>query len=190
VRGCRNVHNRGESRPTHPSRTRFGIPTSSRKRGTGIRNDKSASIRQRPDGRYPSTMCGLARRPWLPEAVASGRNTAQAASRSTRTRQPGAVAMLTSGSSEKRETRPRSRSSIRGCVTPQGLAASACVQVVGRAVLAPDPSARPGSSPTSINSRWVFRRAPLPGTAPGLSPIPAAGQAVWAARRGDPRNRD
>ena len=53
---------------------------------------------------------------------------AQAASRSKRTRQPSAVAMLTSASSEKRETRPRSRSLIRGCVTPQCLAASACVQ--------------------------------------------------------------
>ena len=38
--------------------------------------------------------------------------------------------MLTSASSEKRETRPRSRSLIRGCVTPQRLAASACVQSV------------------------------------------------------------
>ena len=35
--------------------------------------------------------------------------------------------MLTNASSEKRETRPRSRSLIRGWVTPQRLAASACV---------------------------------------------------------------
>jgi transposase-like protein len=35
--------------------------------------------------------------------------------------------MLTSASSEKRETRPRRRSLIRGWVTPQRLAASACV---------------------------------------------------------------
>jgi hypothetical protein len=36
--------------------------------------------------------------------------------------------MFTNASSEKRETRPRSRSSIRDCVTPQWLAASAWVQ--------------------------------------------------------------
>src|ERR1039457_434554 len=63
-----------------------------------------------------------------PHLPGARRNPAQAASRSTRTRQPTAVAMLTSASSEKRETRPRSRSLIRGCVTPQRLAASACVQ--------------------------------------------------------------
>jgi hypothetical protein len=52
----------------------------------------------------------------------------QAASRSKRTRHPSAIAMLTRASSEKRETLPRSRSFIRGWVTPQWLAASACVQ--------------------------------------------------------------
>ena len=36
--------------------------------------------------------------------------------------------MFTNASSEKRETRPRSRSWIRGFVTPQRLAASVCVQ--------------------------------------------------------------
>src|ERR1039458_10182266 len=52
----------------------------------------------------------------------------QAASRSTRTRQPSAVEMFTNASSEKRETRPRNKSLIRGCVTPQRLAASTWVQ--------------------------------------------------------------
>ena len=50
-----------------------------------------------------------------------------AASSWTLTRHPSAVAMFTSASREKRETRPRSRSFIRGCVTPQWLAASVCV---------------------------------------------------------------
>lgn len=42
----------------------------------------------------------------------------QAASSSTCTRRPMAVAMFTSASSENRDTRPRSRSLMRGCVTP------------------------------------------------------------------------
>ena len=57
-----------------------------------------------------------------------GRALTHAASRSTRTRQPNAVEIFTSASNEKRETRPRNKSFIRGCVTPQWLAASACVQ--------------------------------------------------------------
>lgn len=43
---------------------------------------------------------------------------AYAASNVTCTRQPSAVAMFTKASSEKRDTRPRSKSLMRGCVTP------------------------------------------------------------------------
>lgn len=52
----------------------------------------------------------------------------QAASSSTCTRRPRAVAMFTRASSENRETRPRSRSLMRGWVTPQRAAASVCFQ--------------------------------------------------------------
>mgnify|MGYP007070997935 CR=1 FL=1 len=44
-----------------------------------------------------------------------------------RTGRPSAAAMFTSASKEKREIRPRSRSFIRGCVTPHVAPASACV---------------------------------------------------------------
>ena len=49
---------------------------------------------------------------------------AQAACSSMWTVRPIAVAMLTSASIEKRDTRPRSKSFMRGCVTPQRCAAS------------------------------------------------------------------
>jgi hypothetical protein len=71
----------------------------------GLLPDNSAGICQPSNSRDPGTTRTLARCIWLREARASERNTPQAASRSTRTRQPSAVAMFTSASNEKREAR-------------------------------------------------------------------------------------
>jgi PIN domain nuclease of toxin-antitoxin system len=54
----------------------------------------------------------------------AGDLTFQAATSAISTRAPAAAAMLTSASSENRLNRPRSKSFMRGCVTPQCRAAS------------------------------------------------------------------
>lgn len=55
---------------------------------------------------------------------------------STCTRRPSAVAIFTRASSENRDTRPRNKSFMRGWVTPQWVAASACFQFLALMIAA------------------------------------------------------
>lgn len=63
-------------------------------------------------------------------------NYSQATSSPRCTRRPMAVATLTSASSENRDTRPRSRSFMRGCVMPHWAAASTCVHLLSFTIAA------------------------------------------------------
>lgn len=127
-------------------------------------------------------------------------NTCHDASRSTRTRRPSAVAMLTSASSEKRGTRPRSRSFTRGAVTGQFRAASACVHpccftkaaicrinssaLAGSPPVPACPQSRPRrscKSPASSFPTSRQQRKPLPGVS--LSRREVARVFLWKACR-------
>src|SRR5258708_6968207 len=66
--------------------------------------------------------CSEGAGPWLPGSARAGLPS------STCRRCPSPAAMLASASTEKRESRPHGRSLMRGCVTPQRLAASVWVQ--------------------------------------------------------------
>jgi peptidoglycan/LPS O-acetylase OafA/YrhL len=76
--------------------------------------------------------------------------------RSKRTVRPIAVAMFTNASIEKRDTQPRSKSLMRGCVTPHWPAASACVQPLSltrRLRLALGPRANTAGATTLVHDK-------------------------------------